>query len=377
MRGYIFVLILVLVSVISVSASDVAYVLKNTRNPNKDFLNAFSELNLSVKLISNKNIDTINFTKYKLIFVGNEMFNNADEIPVNDFNSVIANSFHLMEFGLTYDTVSQVVSNMPLEVIKDNKFLTIYNKCCYSNSIGIPIYYLSYLNKNENVKTLVSYETNEEDAVVGLIKKRSSLSNGKTSKGNICFFGITETRYWTNDAKELFKGCVSDTLKTQRIDKDNDGFSEDEDCDDNNSRIFPGAVEIPNNGIDEDCDGNDLIIIEPPKPNITNNKTVSVPFPEQTEVEINLIRQRDNRIVGSKIVNLNANQDFFNLEDFSVNFKLSNDLETGFYDIVFIGRVKDHQCKMEGHECKEMKNMCMLNNSEVVKLTIFVEGVNQ
>ena len=127
MRGYIFVLILVLVSVISVSASDVAYVLKNTRNPNKDFLNAFSELNLSVKLISNKNIDTINFTKYKLIFVGNEMFNNADEIPVNDFNSVIANSFHLMEFGLTYDTVSQVVSNMPLEVIKDNKFLTIYN----------------------------------------------------------------------------------------------------------------------------------------------------------------------------------------------------------------------------------------------------------
>lgn len=92
------------------------------------------------------------------------------------------------------------------------------------------------------------------------------------SEATIAFYDYL-ARFWGNYEPELhefsFRSFESSaqglaTMETllpdlQIFDQDMDGFYSDVDCDDNNPEINPDAEEIPNNDIDEDCDGIDLI----------------------------------------------------------------------------------------------------------------------
>lgn len=60
----------------------------------------------------------------------------------------------------------------------------------------------------------------------------------------------------------LSLGCGGggvDVIPATTPDRDEDGFDADEDCDDRDPDTWPGAPEIPDDGVDQDCDGEDAL----------------------------------------------------------------------------------------------------------------------
>ena len=215
MVGHTFVLVLLsvlLLSSIFVYAEDIAYVLRSPNNPNKDYLDVFKELNLSVKLINDNDVRSVDFSKHRVLFVADDAkkLKNFKQIPVGNMPSLVANMFHPEDWGLTLD-IGLIGANAPLQILLvDNGVRDAYTSCCYPNHLSIPLFFMSETNKATGFVNVAETSINEwlTEGVVQTLAPGERLLNNKVNQGRMCFFGITETSYWTSTSRRLFKECA-------------------------------------------------------------------------------------------------------------------------------------------------------------------------
>ena len=208
-----------------ISAADVAYIYNKDIRIDQNIINEFNSSGLSVNTIQENKISTTDFSKYKIVFVGDELFDNPSKIPIGQRPTIISNYYHGAVFGLTdNDGISQLANNKPLNVNKNSQIIQVYTDAFYQSgsSLAIPYYYLADENKASGfVKTAGTYTGSaglDIGDVISYASAGTQLVNGKTLNSKVCFYGLETIKngkrssdYWTPAAKQMFEECVAFT----------------------------------------------------------------------------------------------------------------------------------------------------------------------
>ena len=204
--------ILFLFSSISLaSASSVGYLIRdlNKVSPEDNVLQAFSDLNLSVNFIQDRELKSADLSNYDLIFIGDEKFKNIKKVDFFNKNVVSMNHYYEDRIGMAkLKGTSSLSSRSPLYVLKDGKRVQAYMQGQNDRGQNLQYYYLSKIRKADNLTTITKTYTKVSTEYGDVIAyKNSSSTNGRK-----CFFGITDSYYWTPEASEMFKNCIEFVL---------------------------------------------------------------------------------------------------------------------------------------------------------------------
>jgi len=262
MKKLLFILLgffIALISLENILALDVAYIVKNSPNPNIELI--LKDLNFDYEVIKDVDIPQKDFSNYAVLLIQDNV-NNKNYLPLNSKNLLFIDQ-NYAQLVWPYPTWSPSVNVYLSSTLTSNleQFQSPFtdgfsnlNFNAYTTAKGI--YYLKV--KPSDVKRIALTTGSQTPAAIVAYSNKYNL--------RYVFFGFYEINYWTSDTKKLFKN----SLKWVRmgVDFDGDGYYSDFDCDDNNADLWQyldGYVDKDKDGFGSGnlikvCAGNELPI---------------------------------------------------------------------------------------------------------------------
>jgi len=294
-----------------VSAIDIGYVVNNPLNLNADetvVKNILVGEGFVVNLLEDSYLG--NPEDYALLIVGADIWDSTDVFNNKNYKTIFLGGNAAKKAGLGYSSGSTSPTNKIDVVYIDTDItddfslgeLVVYSQSTNLNFLGGCVAKnAEILGETHGESMLVKYNT---DALLldGSCSRRNIILNERN-----LYFGFSEASLWNQNSEDLFLNSVNwilsggdsdgdgvvyeddcdddDATKWQMLpgyvdwdgdvfgsgilldvcsgDELNNGFVDnDEDCDDTRDDVNPDALEIPYDGVDNDCSAGDLVDVD-------------------------------------------------------------------------------------------------------------------
>jgi hypothetical protein len=293
MNKFLIIIFEVLILLSLTQAADVAMVVKDASSLSFKYEQSIKQMleheGHSITLIDKNNQAGIDYSDYDLILIVGRPSNvysyeHLDDfvadIPVNEHPTLAIGYRYINDFG--WGSVSTIYTDQLQRIfIPENEHMITSDYSGYVTVHTVEGKTIQSLNKGStNLTSLASIYNNGNNQIISVADSGTKLSNGDITQKRVVFFGINYPVYWTEDAKNLFLNSIQWILNPE--DLDSDGFPAYFDCDDEDSLINPDAIEVPYDGVDNNCDGFDLADVDGDgyckEDYLIINKTLQCPF---------------------------------------------------------------------------------------------------